>query len=121
MAAQKLRWQCIRGCGACCRLAPQERVEALQALSKEQTIQYLRLVADDGWCRFYNKSLKTCTIYNQRPDFCNVKNLLSIFKLDNTPIDTVAIMSCRQHIRSIYGGRCQVLKRFEHTLRSNSS
>ena len=120
MATRNQTWQCISHCGACCRLAPNERIEALEALTAKQTSQYLDLVDQDGWCRFFDKSKKRCTIYEQRPDFCNVKYLLEIFKPQESSLDSFAISSCKQHIRSIYGGRSNVLKRFQFALRSKA-
>jgi hypothetical protein len=37
-------WSCISGCGACCRLDPSQRQEAIAALSPSQQEQYLAMV-----------------------------------------------------------------------------
>ena len=118
MTPKALNWRCITQCGACCRLAPEERLEALEALSPKQVVKYLSLVDSDGWCKHFNKSTKRCNIYNKRPDFCDIKNLLALFPDSKYSQNMLAINSCRQHIRSIYGGRSVVLKRFEKALRT---
>jgi uncharacterized protein len=47
-------------CGACCRLIN---------LSEET----LFLDRGDGTCRYLDDLKKTCTIYDRRPDICNVR------------------------------------------------
>ncbi len=114
-------WVCISQCGACCRLAPEERLEALEQLSEEQQKEYLSLVASDGWCKFYNKSTKECLIYTKRPDFCKVKNLSKIFKCEHKNNDILAIDFCIQNIKSIYSGRSSVLKRYKKAIKCLAS
>ena len=47
MSSQPLQWQCISQCGACCRLAPEERPEALEALNDDDQATYLAMVGED--------------------------------------------------------------------------
>jgi Fe-S-cluster containining protein len=113
------QWQCITGCGACCRLDPALRQEALEALSPEQRQTYLALVGDDGWCRHFDTGSRRCRIYSERPDFCQVSNLVNLFApegLGSAAGEAFAIDCCTQQIRSEYGGRGKVMKRF---LRAN--
>ena len=117
MVKHNSKWECISNCGACCRLAPQERLEAIKALSEPQTKLYFSLVDEDGWCRYYNKSQKICSIYTKRPDFCRVTKLSDIFNINSDDTDITANQFCRDHIKSIYGGRSKILKRFEKNLR----
>ena len=42
-------------CGACCRLAPEERPGRLR-LSPEQQELYLSMVGPDGWCLHFDRS-----------------------------------------------------------------
>ena len=112
----KTKWTCISNCGSCCKLNPVERSEALSGLTDLQQKEYFKLVGKDGWCIHYDKSTKLCKIYTQRPDFCRVENLLKIFSADQSDYEIQAIKYCRQHIRSIYGGRSTVLKRFNREL-----
>ena len=73
------RWRCISGCGACCRLDPELRGDALAALSAEQRALYLSLVGPDGWCIHFDTGGRRCRIYSDRPDFCRVENLVALF------------------------------------------
>ncbi|WP_269622909.1 YkgJ family cysteine cluster protein [Prochlorococcus marinus] len=116
MTKESAKWGCIKNCGACCKLAPEDRNEALNALSVEQQTFYFSLVGEDGWCRFYNKSTKACRIYKDRPDFCHVSNLTKLFNIKSKDINQFAITCCKQQIRHIYGGRSKVMKTFKkHT------
>ncbi|KGG12440.1 MULTISPECIES: YkgJ family cysteine cluster protein [Prochlorococcus] len=110
------KWSCIANCGACCRLAPEERSEAVQALSTAEEEEYFRMVGNDGWCRHYDKANRKCTIYDERPSFCKVENFSKFFELNQYTTDYLAIKSCKENIRSIYGGKSTVLKRFQRNL-----
>lgn len=114
------QWQCIQGCGACCRLDPALRQEAIEALSPVQRESYLAMVGDDGWCRHYDTGARRCRIYNERPDFCQVANLVGLFgqaDLGSEAGDAFAIACCKQQIRSEYGGRGKVMRRFLQAIR----
>jgi len=115
------QWQCIAGCGACCRLDPSLRDEAIAMLNDEQLQRYLDLVGSDGWCRHYDSGGRRCRIYDDRPDFCQVANLVKLFaphELGSAAGDAFAIACCRQQIRSEYGGRGKVMRRFLRAIRS---
>lgn len=114
------RWQCIQQCGACCHLSPEQRPEALAALSEAQRHQYLAMVGDDGWCIHYDSGGRRCRIYNDRPDFCRVSELGELFEVDSDSLDAFAIQCCRQQIRSRYGGRSMVMRRFNRAQRAES-
>ena len=116
-APKGLSWQCISGCGACCRLDPGERPEALEALDADEQELYLSMVGADGWCRHYDTGGQRCRIYDERPRFCRVTNLASIFAVAEAEANGFAIACCRQQIRSEHGGRGKVLRRFERALR----
>ena len=114
------QWQCIAGCGACCRLDPALRGDALDALSPEQRELYLSMVGEDGWCVHYDTGARRCRIYNERPDFCQVANLVALFgpaELGSDAGDGFAIACCKQQIRSEYGGRGMVMRRFLRAVR----
>ena len=116
MSKTSLNWQCIQGCGSCCKLAPDERSEALQALDDYQMSIYLDMVGVDGWCKNYDQATKRCLIYNERPEFCNVKNLVKLFKIDKKDLNLFAIECCRDNIKSIYGDRSEVMDKFEKAI-----
>ena len=139
MASSRPTWQCIAGCGACCRLDPAERSEALEALSADERTLYLSMVGPDGWCIHFDTGGRRCRIYDERPSFCRVENLVSLFgngagdadpapaampPVDMAPADTspldgdaLAIACCQQQIRSEYGGRGRVMRRFLRAIR----
>ena len=117
MTGKSLKWKCVNGCGACCRLEPADRTEALEALDKSQKQQYLDMVNSDGWCKYFDTSLKTCKIYEDRPDFCNVKSLTKLYGIPSEYGNSFAIQCCKQHIRSLYGGKSKILKSFNRNLK----
>ncbi len=116
MITKNPKWQCISSCGACCRLCPDERVEALSALDASQTEIYLSMVGNDGWCIHFDKSTKRCQIYENRPDFCDAKMLVKLFNIDSNQLDEFATQCCKDHIRSVYGNHSIVLENFKKTV-----
>ena len=119
MTRLKQHWSCLSQCGACCRLAPDERLEAIEALNPEQQQQYLSMVGRDGWCIHFDSGARRCRIYDSRPDFCRVSSLCSLFGIPDDQADPFAIACCRQQIRSVHGGRSRELRKFERLIRSN--
>jgi Fe-S-cluster containining protein len=121
------RWRCISGCGACCRLDPSLRPEAMAALNPEQQRMYLAMVGEDGWCIHYDTGGRRCRIYADRPDFCRVANLFRLFADPGAggateagsaqDADALAIDCCTQQIRSEWGGRGRVMRRFLRAIR----
>lgn len=111
------RWRCISGCGACCRLDPSLRPEALAALSPEQRQRYLAMVGADGWCIHFDTGNRRCRIYDTRPDFCRVSSLMALFGAEGVDADDLAIRCCTQQIRSEVGGRGMVMRRFLRAIR----
>ena len=111
-------WHCIQQCGACCRLCPEERGEALAALSEDQQSIYFSMVGADGWCIHYNSGARSCTIYSERPDFCRVSELGTLFDVPSDDLDPFAIACCKQQIRTTYGGRSGVMRRFNRAQRT---
>jgi Fe-S-cluster containining protein len=105
-------WRCISQCGACCRLAPDERTEALAALNDDQRSLYLSMVGSDGWCIHYDSGGRRCRIYAERPEFCRVSQLGTLFSIPDESFDAFAIQCCREQIRHQYGGRSPVMRRF---------
>lgn len=110
-------WRCIQGCGACCRLDPALRPEALDALNAEQRHQYLAMVGPDGWCIHFDTGGRRCRVYADRPDFCRVENLMRLFGAEGEEADALAIRCCTEQIRSEYGGRGRVMRRFLRAIR----
>ena len=117
MITQPPQWQCISQCGACCRLAPEERAEALEALNDEDQATYLSMVGTDGWCIHYDSGGRRCRIYEDRPRFCRVSSIDQLFDIAADQLDAFAIDCCQQQIRSVYGGRSKELRRFNRAQR----
>ena len=99
-----LSWQCVSSCGACCRLDPDQRGEALEALSAQEKAQYLEMVGLDGWCIHYDTGSRSCRIYSDRPNFCRWTTLAQRFGVA-VYNRRVRHRRCRQQIRVEYGGR----------------
>ena len=118
MTRSQRHWSCMNQCGACCRLAPDERPEAVEALDPLQQQQYLSMVGEDGWCIHFDSGARRCRIYDSRPDFCRVSSLCSLFGIEPDQMDQFAIDCCRQQIRSVHGGRSRELRKFERLIRS---
>ena len=110
-------WRCIPGCGSCCRLDPALRSEAIEALSPQQRSTYLAMVGSDGWCIHFDTGGCRCRIYEDRPDFCRISNLVGLFGEDGESGDALAIACCKQQIRSEHGGRGRVMRRFLRAIR----
>ncbi|MFQ6539124.1 MULTISPECIES: YkgJ family cysteine cluster protein [Aphanothece] len=121
---QHTQWRCISGCGACCRLDPAQRHEALEALDPQQRATYLAMVGPDGWCIHFDTGGRRCRIYESRPDFCRVSNLLGLFGdgPGDPPasFDQLAIGCCTQQIRCEHGGRGKVMRRFLRAIRGRA-
>ena len=110
------KWSCIEQCGACCKLEPYERLEALDALSSQDQDLYISMVGTDGWCKYYDKPNKKCNIYEDRPLFCKVSQLSTIFNIPIQQANDFAIKCCKQHIKYIYGPKSKVMKRFSNKI-----
>jgi len=110
-------WQCISGCGSCCRLDPNQRGEALAALSESQRATYLSMVGPDGWCIHFDTGGRRCRVYNSRPDFCRVSSLIALFGQRGQDGEALAIACCKEQIRSEEGGRGRVMRRFLRAIR----
>lgn len=117
MSRSTPRWQCIQGCGACCRLDPELRPEALALLDVDQSRAYLAMVGEDGWCIHYDTGGRRCRIYDSRPAFCRVGTILSLLGAEGAEAEALAIGFCQQQIRSETGGRGKVMRRFQRALR----
>ena len=62
------------------------------------------MTRNDGWCKFFNKSNKTCMIYESRPHFCRVnefsKSLINLYLILLTKILNLTIYLI-QHFHSL--------------------
>lgn len=111
-------WTCVKNCGACCYLAPEERPGLSSWLSQEDYALYLTMVGEDGWCVHYDKESRGCTVYDERPWFCRVssEHFAKMFRVKEDELDEFAIECCREHIDGLYGSRSAERKRFESAI-----
>jgi Fe-S-cluster containining protein len=79
------------------------------------------MVGPDGWCIHFDTGSSSCRIYEQRPSFCRVDNLATLFEVPAEQANGFAIDCCRQQIRCEHGGRGMVMKRFEQAIRQPPS
>lgn len=61
-------------CGSCC-------------MSVGTSELYSDLDRGDGVCRYFNSDTKLCTIYQNRPDRCNVDKMYKLFFSKSMSID----------------------------------
>jgi uncharacterized protein len=113
-----LTWRCVKNCGACCYLEPSERPDLEDFLSPEELQLYLSLVGDDGWCINFDRTLRECRIYSERPRFCRVQadTFHEMFGIEPEELDEFAIDCCRQHIGDLYGDDSLEMLRFDRAV-----
>lgn len=108
-------WTCVKGCGACCYLAPEERPGLDEWLPPDDLKLYESMVGSDGWCVHYDKASRGCTVYTDRPWFCRVSSdhFLKMFGVERDELDEFAIDCCREHIDGMFGSGSDERARFE--------
>ena len=111
-------WQCIKQCGACCYLAPDERPDLEDYLTADELQQYLSLVESDGWCRNFDRQTRECRIYDDRPAFCRVdaEEYERRYGIDRQDLNEFTIECCREHIDDIYGDRSLERLKFDRAV-----
>ena len=105
-------WSCIENCGACCRIDLNERESLSDVLSDKDIALIKSMTSNDGWCKYLDKSNRSCMIYESRPHFCRVNEFSTSFKGYLKNGDEFLIDCCKQHISSIYGRRSKQMKTF---------
>jgi len=112
------KWQCVKNCGACCYLEPSERPDLGEYLTPDELDLYLSMVADDGWCRNYDREVRECRIYDDRPAFCRVEagEFERRYGVAPEDLDEFAIECCQEHINDVYGDRSFELLRFNRAV-----
>ncbi len=111
-------WRCIERCGACCHLDPDDRPDLASYLSPAELQQYLRMVGADGWCVYFDKITRRCTIYADRPRFCRVEADVfgDMFGIEPEELNDFAIACCCQQIEGVYGEQALELLRFQYAV-----
>ena len=109
-------WSCIEKCGACCKFDLSEREDLSRILSSNEIALINSMTSKDGWCKYFDKTNKKCTIYESRPRFCRVNEFSTSFKGYLKDGDKFLIDCCKQHITSIYGSKSNQMKKFKMTV-----
>lgn len=111
-------WRCVKQCGACCHLDPDERPDLAEYLSPADLKLYLSLVGPDGWCIHFDAATRECRIYADRPRFCRVEPEVfwDLYGVEPPDLNDFAIDCCRQQIEGVYGHRSLELLRFNRDI-----
>ncbi|MEO0771450.1 MAG: YkgJ family cysteine cluster protein [Cyanobacteria bacterium J06649_4] len=107
-------WQCVKNCGACCQLDPNDRPDLEDYLSPDELALYMSMIGEDGWCINYDKDQRNCRIYNERPNFCRVQpdTFEKLYDVKPSELNDFAIECCEQQISGIYGNKSPEMDRF---------
>lgn len=108
-------WQCVKNCGACCHLDPNDRPDLDQYLTPDELELYLSLVGENGWCVHFDPEKRECSIYANRPRFCRVEaqTFSDLYGIEPEELNDFAIDCCRQQIEGVYGDRSLEMLRFD--------
>ncbi|HIK38834.1 MAG: YkgJ family cysteine cluster protein [Geminocystis sp.] len=108
------KWRCVTNCGACCYLEPEERPGLDEYLNDYELKLYYSLVGEDGWCIHFHKETRTCSIYENRPEFCRVApdTFARMFGVTLEQFEDFAIDCCHQQIASVYGENSEEMKNY---------
>lgn len=100
------KWTCMSNCGACCFIGDYDFSVLKSMLKKPQDVEmYLSMIGPDGWCKHFNKELRNCNIYQNRPRFCRVQ--LDVFSElygveSEEELNDFAIACCEEYIRESF-------------------
>ncbi|CAM9682897.1 unnamed protein product [Scytosiphon promiscuus] len=113
------RWACVKNCGACCYLAPEERPDLAEYLPDPAEFDlYISMAEDDGWCKHFDKENRACTIYNDRPRFCRVETETfgSMYGVEAEDMDDFCSACCNEQISDVYGAKSKEMRAFNKAL-----
>ena len=109
-------WGCVSDCGACCWSGGRD-VES-HCVDEESTELFRSMVDANGWCIHLDSRTRLCTIYDRRPDFCQVE----ASDWDSAPweppkkplqVAAEARAACRALIRAVHGEESDVMARYK--------
>jgi hypothetical protein len=108
-------WRCVKQCGACCHLDPQDRPDLATYLSAQELELYLSLVGEGGWCIHFDHNARECRIYSERPRFCRVEAAVfkDLYDIAPEEVNDFAIDCCQQQIEGVYGNNSLEMLRFQ--------
>ncbi|RWR74855.1 Retinoic acid-induced 3 [Cinnamomum micranthum f. kanehirae] len=121
---RKELWSCSQGCGACCKLdkgpafaTPEEIFD-----DPDHVKLYRSMIGTDGWCIHFEKTTRTCSIYQGRPYFCRVepKVFEELYGINEKKFNKEACSCCRDTIKAVYGVHSEELDNFNLTIRNSS-
>ncbi|CAM9904889.1 unnamed protein product [Ectocarpus sp. 4 AP-2014] len=113
------RWACVKNCGACCYLAPDERPDLAEYLpDPEEFDLYMSMTGGDGWCKHFDKESRACTVYSDRPRFCRVETETfgSMYGVEPEDMDDFCSSCCNEQISDVYGAESKELRVFNEAL-----
>ncbi|KNA12698.1 hypothetical protein SOVF_123600 [Spinacia oleracea] len=115
-------WQCVQDCGACCKLSKGPTFATPEEIfdNPSDIELYTSMVGADGWCIHFDKSTRSCSIYEDRPYFCRVEpNIFeNLYGITNRKFNKEACSFCKDTIKAIYGADSEELDRFNKAIRS---
>ncbi|KAJ9540540.1 hypothetical protein OSB04_027046 [Centaurea solstitialis] len=115
-------WQCVKNCGACCKLDKGPKFPSPEEIFDDSSdVQlYKSLVGSDGWCIHFEKSTRTCSIYDDRPYFCRVEPDVfeNLYGIDRKKFNKEACSSCIDTIKAVHGCESKELENFKSAIRN---
>ncbi|PWA77810.1 hypothetical protein CTI12_AA220970 [Artemisia annua] len=114
-------WQCVKNCGACCKLDKGPTFPSPEEIFDDPSdVQlYKTMVGADGWCIHYEKSTRTCSIYDDRPYFCRVEPEVfeNLYGIEKKKFNKEACSSCIDTIKAVHGSQSEELDKFKKAIR----
>ncbi|KAJ4979466.1 hypothetical protein NE237_010246 [Protea cynaroides] len=118
-------WRCAKECGACCKLQKGPSFASPEEIFHDPSdVQlYRSLIGPDGWCKHFEKTTRTCSIYSERPYFCHTEPHIfrELYGIDEKRFNKEACSCCRDTIEAVYGVHSKELDNFNHAIRNQDS
>uniref|UniRef100_A0ACD5XQ93 Uncharacterized protein n=1 Tax=Avena sativa TaxID=4498 RepID=A0ACD5XQ93_AVESA len=120
-----VKWRCATGCGACCKLDKGPEFPTPDEVFSDYPDQlqlYKSMIGPDGWCNNYDKTNRTCNIYEDRPFFCRVEPKVfdEFFGVPRSKFDREACSACVDNIKMVYGQDSVELGNFKRVIKEES-
>jgi len=106
-------WVCMKNCGACCFLGASEAPDAAPHIAE----QLRDMTGSDGWCKFFDKESRSCSIHETKPAFCRTSadSFAALYGVPHEEFEVTARSSCCEAIGDVYGVESLELARYKHT------
>ena len=105
----------MESCGACCKIGEFD-MEVIEGMLKNEkdVVEYLSMVGEDGWCRYFDSVSRRCNIYERRPRFCRVTPEVfnELYGVAKEEMDAFATECCIYHIENVYGEESNEIDRY---------